>query len=292
MITIRMTLPRIQFRPDPNFPNVKLAIQATGEVIRNIWIQTAEAEVNRATGDYIAALTSPAAVAIDQDGMAVTITNFSKHAMIIEEGRAAFHLPSRIDWSKTKNRRVIVPFQHATPPETGEDLQDKGRTYRSVRAMMPHEIYEYASQLKPGERLTKKTPHPVHGESHPAGRFMQAAFYAPPAKPTDYAKDMTGQHDAMQKPFVSKLSHWKFSKYHGMVKTGAKGHTKYTTFRTITPESKGWNIPAQSGKYLIPKVKAKALPIITEMIRTAFLRDIEAGIRIENMDVVNLSSMR
>jgi hypothetical protein len=40
---------------------------------------------------------------------------------------------------------------------------------------------------------------------------------------------------------------WQSSKFSGLLKSGPKGHSEYTTIRTITPNSPGWNIPAKQG---------------------------------------------
>lgn len=269
-----------------DFQNIRRAIKELGYHIRNVWIDVAEAELNRATGQYIAAIQKDDAINLSKDGFSVRVINTAPHAGVIEIGHFAYRLPEKINWSNTKGKikrtkdgtpYLTIPFQHFTPVE---GIGDQGATYRHVKQQMPHEIYEYARRLTRsldvrtpkggtktewGGRLTKETSFPEVHQGTPAGRFMTAAFY--------------GGGKGM-KPFVSKMPHWAASKYAGMVKTGAQKHTRYLTFRTLTPNSSGWQIPAKAGKHIAEKVRKKVESDVVRAIQAALYKDVSDSIQI------------
>lgn len=292
---IHAKVPVFGIKFDPAFPHLKDALVQAGDHIRNTWIRIAESEMNRATGEYIDQLRSFAAMSYTDDGFGVIVTNYAKHARIIEEGYAAFRLPEKVNWgggtpkmkwTKAGTPYLTIPFRHFTPAKATGGKE--GRTYRSVKQAMPKEIYEYAKQLKRsldirqpqinpvtgrvntktlwGGRLTPQTTMPRVQGGLSAGRWMTAGFYG---------------GGAGGSPFISKLSLWKFSKYAGMVKTRTAGHTRYMTFRTLTPQSEGWNIPGQYGKHIAEKTRNEVAETIQQIIQTAIMRDVAGGITIE-----------
>ena len=70
---------------------------------------------------------------------------------------------------------------------------------------------------------------------------------------------------------------WKSSRFHGLFKTGPAKHTQYMTVRTVTPNSKGWNIPAQAGRFIAAAVASEirtspeAERLVTDRIAAAIL---------------------
>jgi len=67
---------------------------------------------------------------------------------------------------------------------------------------------------------------------------------------------------------------WGSSKFEGLFKAGPKGHTQYMTIRTITPDSRGWNIPAQAGHGVARQVASHLggpmAPRLTKLFEAAF----------------------
>lgn len=68
-----------------------------------------------------------------------------------------------------------------------------------------------------------------------------------------------------------------WSIYEGMIKSGAKGHTQYMTFRVITPRSNWW-IPARRGLKVAEAVQAQTAPTVRAMFQTAFRQDVERAL--------------
>lgn len=235
--------------PNPPAGAVERAFRsATMDVARfaqGLWIRRAQTLDVRATGDYIrgiqqgevretAATGSGAGLAAE-----VEVVNRSEHASFVEDGHSAFSLPKAIDWNGPKVRRSVngpylrIPFRHS-PYQTPGQRKRSGTTRATLARMLPPALTRQARALGPGQRLERHTsPHIALGrtressfEEHRSARFA--------------GRDRQG--NALINPA------WKSSKVHGLFKTGAKGHHRYMTIRTITPRSLGWNIPAMHGK--------------------------------------------
>jgi hypothetical protein len=65
-----------------------------------------------------------------------------------------------------------------------------------------------------------------------------------------------------------------WSIYEGMIKSGAKGHTQYMTFRVITPRSNWW-IPAMRAHRVAEHVHQQTAPVVRAMFQEAFRQDVE-----------------
>lgn len=228
-------------------------------------------------------------------GITIEIVNNSPHASIVEEGHVAFHLPSVVNWSggrvkqgKGGVRYLHIPFGHRAFASGGA-REAGGYTNAAVKAMMPEHIYAEAKGLGFTQR---QHVGPVFG---PSGQFQQADHYKQVFHAHDaghgnaaglkHRLDRSGTRPmfVMGGPGVSaggpgepgyeehrgsrqvgKDSSgrdlinpaWKHSKFHGMMRGGTTGHASYTTIRTMTDSSLGWNIPAQRGHFIAAKVAA------------------------------------
>jgi len=290
LLKINVTVPTLGIKFDPTFPNVRDTVTKLGFAIQHEWIKVAESRVNRATGEYINQLKSFAAVRLENNGFGVIVTNYAKHAKIIENGHQAFRLPEEVQWGKTAKTKwtkkgkpyLIIPFKHFVPSKEAGGTQ--GATVRHIRQMMPQEIYDYAKRLTPsvniggktkwGGRLTSET---TNKAGIPAAHFM---YFSPAGVPIHGSNlGFSQKHEADRiYPISGKRAHWKFSRFHGMVKVGAADHAKYLTFRVLTPLSPGWLIPAQPGLHVAEQTKNNMEPIIKQALQKAFAKDIQNGI--------------
>lgn len=264
------------------------ATMAAAETIKGIWIARAIKLDIRRTGAYIAGIQKGEIRQVKKDigdrvaTITVEIVNTAPNAQLVEEGHAAFHLPSHIRWGNNEGRIkrtkdgkpfLHIPFRHrahasAAKAETG------GYTRATMAAMMPSHIHRQAKAL---HQTTKQNVGPIRGPavgSRTGTQFVQADRYhwggrldrshtrpaAPSAVPPQGGLEHRGERhigrDSKGKPMTNPA--WKSSKYHGMFKStegpGGSKHPAYMTIRTITPDSPGWNIPAQAGKHIARQV--------------------------------------
>ncbi|MGB0972405.1 MAG: hypothetical protein ACPGVG_15810 [Mycobacterium sp.] len=229
--------------------------------------------------------------------LVIMVVNTSPHASIVEEGHGAYHLPSVINWGSNKGRikrtstgkpYLHIPFRHAAHVPAGERIEGSsqtGTTLHALKRMMPEHIYKKAKQLTP--RIGQNVG-PVRSAS---GQFQAADKYrwhgdnpAPHRRNLNFRGSTpsiqlgsakhghgTGEHnigfeahrgarmvgrDPKGRPMVNPA--WQANKFHGLFKAGPKGHSQYMTIRTVTPDSVGWNIPAQQGRFVARRVAAVA----------------------------------
>jgi hypothetical protein len=261
---------------------------AAAQFAQGVWIQGAQAADVRHTGAYIQGITSAGSVRTVSETqgketweIVIDVVNTAPHAQIVEEGHAAFHLPSVVSWSSSRVKMskkgvkyLHIAFSHTAYAGAGERASG-GYTTAAVKAMMPEHIYEKAKRMSYTTRLHQG---PVYG---PGGQFKQADRYAYPKVRGRLDRSGTSPALIMGGPGVSAggpgepgyEEHrgarqvgrdrkgnalvnpaWKNSKFHGMMRGGSTGHSTYSTIRTMTDRSLGWNIPAQSGKYIAAKV--------------------------------------
>jgi hypothetical protein len=209
------------------------------------------------------------------------IVNTSPHAEFVENGRDAFHLPTAMSWNTPRVKRgkngpyVHVAFRHAAFVAVG-DRGPSGMTMGARRAMMPAEIHEKAKRLMYRMPLLQGPIHSSTGQFIAADRYAWSAQHGPKrirrgnVRPDLYRQDMAGDHELFNErhgPRVIEKRNgkilgtnpaWKSSKYEGLFKGGTKGGPQYLTVRTITPQSKGWNIPAMPGRHIAARVAAMA----------------------------------
>lgn len=270
--------------------------QAVAEYVRHLWVRVAQQQGAHDTGAYIAGIRDNAIVTVepageDESGLAevvITITNTARHASIVEDGHAAFHLPTRINWSGPRVKQgkngpyMHIPFRHsafATP----DQLDEKGYTVGARRRMMPADVYALAKRL---HYTTRRNIGPIHTSS---GQFVAADRYqwgnrlARGHVRTGFIAGEHGLYEERRGPRqigrTAMNPEWKTSRFEGMFKSGAKGHASYMTIRTITPHSSGWNIPAQVGKGIARTVQASLSgdSNVQTLFDEALLRVIEGG---------------
>lgn len=240
--------------------------------LQQLWIEVAQRRLPHGSGAYIRGITSESSggtgvirlieekgTTIDSTGeisVTLEIVNTAPHASIVEDGHPGFHLPSRINWAKTgggvhigKNGPYLrIPFRHSAYA-TPQERINNGATMATIKAMMPKHIYEEASKLRRSLRGGAGSP------SRPGGRLDRSgvtpAIHLPGpggGSAEGYEERRSARvvgHNADRSPIINPA--WGSSKWHGLFKTGAPGHSQYMTVRTITPTSPGWNIPAQVG---------------------------------------------
>lgn len=260
---------------------LRAAALAAAHYVRVAWIQTAVEVGFEAGGSYVRGIESAGRVEIEEertigDGddirafeITVAITNTAKNAAIVEDGHAAFHLPSKIDWAAsggsikrgTHGPYLHIPFRHgAFKAQGGRD--DAGSTLGARKGMMPKEIYAQARQLQRREATRQG---PIHGRD---GSFLAADRYRwtglarkqrrlrHQARVGELHASSTGSVSEPRRGPRGGNPAWQGSKFGGMMKTGPAGHSSFLTIRTITPNSPGWNIPAQPGYGIAKRLAA------------------------------------
>lgn len=263
-----------------------------GQWIRGVWTRVAQGVDARRTGAYIRGIQDNGIVRLVSEGenhndefeVVVEVVNTAPHASLVEEGHGAFHLPSVIDWSAANGRikrtstgkpYIHVPFRHRAYADEAA-REEQGLTTATRRAMMPEHIYNAAKRLSFTQSLGVG---PIHNA---AGQFVQADRYkwgrrlnrggttpqfimggpgvsaGGPGEPgyEEHRGARVVGRDANGAPLLNPA--WTSSKYHRLFRTGSKGHAAYMTIRTVTPDSKGWNIPAQQGLFIAEKVARHA----------------------------------
>lgn len=275
----------LDMRPMDELPmRLQAAALEAANYAKAAWARTADLLGAHDKGEYINGIQAAAVIieheqtATDSDGqdyyeVVVAIKNTAPHANIVEDGHVAFHLPSRIDWSRTDGRikrtskgkpYLHIPFRHFAPVKA-----DAGPTHQAIRHQMPQDIYEQAKKLRRRERLNQG---PIYDEK---GQFVAADRYKWTGKrgkhrlergevATGFRVDPNGiaveerrserligrtpgpRSKGGGRPMVN--PEWQTSKWEGLMKTGPIGHTQYMTIRTLTPDSRGWHVPARQGQ--------------------------------------------
>lgn len=259
---------------------------AGAEIAKGIWIAGAQAALGQTSGEYIRGIKVNGEIRIvsqtltpDTFEMVLEIVNTAPHASIVEDGHAAFHLPSVVSWntsrvktSKDGTRYLHIAFRH-TAFASAAKREAQGYTTAAIKAMMPSHIYAEAKKLAFTTRRFEGPIHSAGGQFQQADRYnygnrldrshtRPAIIMGGPGAPNAGGPGEPGfeEHrgarqvgrDAKGNPLVNPA--WQTSRFHGMMRTGGPGHTSYTTIRTMTDKSLGWNIPAQSGKHIALKV--------------------------------------
>lgn len=302
---------------------MELAAYRIANRAQGIWVGVAQAHGlrNKGPGSYVGGIRSEGSVQLvearrngDQFMIVLEVRNTAPHALFVDEGHSAFHLPSRIDWSRKtgsikwgKNGPYLsIPFGHRTPMSPSQQA-DKGTTADALRRMMPERIYGMAKRLAPttprgvgpvfrvsktstsnvgtieGGRVKTRIRAEKARQKGAKVQFQQADRYSwgerltgldaagqaspGPQRRQDW-RDRAGHQE--HRGAVSVLGvgprgepavnpPWQSNKYEGMFRVehqGSKGvrSSTYMTIRTITPDSRGWNIPAQHGKHIVDRV--------------------------------------
>lgn len=271
------------------------------QFVKQLWVARAQQMGISDSGEYVRGIAEQGEIRRVYERSTLTdievqlqIVNTAKHASIVEDGHAAFHLPSKIRWGDPGKRvkqgkngpYMHIPFRHSTPAAAAS-----GPTHTALRTQMPTDIYAKAKNLK---RTIPNNVGPLYAAGgtgrHTGQMFHQADTYqrggrlshdaagiqvSPNGQGVEArrgARAVAGRIDGRQPVNPA----WRSSKYAGMMKTGAPGHTRYMTIRTITPNSPGWNIPAQGGRGVARQVAhavthGQAGRQISELLRKAIL---------------------
>lgn len=284
-----------QLRIEHGFPNLKQAVIDTGYKIIATWQAIANARLNRATGSYVNGIQNEPTTT--RDGWGCEVANTAQHARAIEYGHGGFSLPQQINWANTKGKihqgkngpYLIIPFRHMTPVKPGGE-EDQGATIRHLKNSMPPEIYKFALGLTRSLDIPKSQQPMLnlktgrmnsttlwggrlvqHGASIYAKEFQQGA--APTLKLVgEFGKP--GLFAGKNGLFESQKAHWSASKFAGLVKVGSPRHTRYMTFRVLTPHSKGWNIPARPGQYIAQATAEEVAKTLESLFLDAIMKDI------------------
>jgi hypothetical protein len=254
--------------------------EATREVAMRAKVRWAELAVEklktRSAGAYIQGIKDAEVKQVGGEGgvgvagVSYIITNHAPHASFVEDGRAAFHLPSRINWSGPKVKQgkngpyLSIPFEHAAfAPEKA--LDKAGIKHATRRRMMPRDISNAAFNLTPRTRLNAGPQRNAQGQYTAADRYTQGgSLRGMPTSRFIATRDGLVENRRGEQMIAGRIGGrqvsnpaWQSSRFEGLFKTGAPGHTKYMTIRTITPNSKGWNIPSQPGYGIARQVAAE-----------------------------------
>jgi hypothetical protein len=304
--------------------NMEAAAYRIANHAQGLWVGAAQAHGlrNKGPGSYVGGIRAEGNVQIveatltqDRFMIVLEIRNTAPHALYVDEGHSAFHLPSKIDWSRRTGRikwgkngpYLHIPFRHSAYQSPSQQHRS-GMTADTLRRMMPERIYGMARRLAPTrQRLVgpvfrvSKTPTSRVGtieggrgrtttsraararEKGAQVQFQQADRYSwgdrlqgleaagqahvgQQRRPDWTAR--AGQQEHRGRVTVlgagprgghGQNPEWGSNKYEGMFRAehmGSSGRrsSQYMTIRTITPDSRGWNIPAQHGKHIVDRV--------------------------------------
>lgn len=256
----------IDLPPGAAAPHLREALGSTvPQIVLAECLQLASGHV--ASGDYLAKFSVEGAIRYPYKGDpdAVAVVNTSAHASFVEEGHEGFHLPSRIrHWKIGKHgqRYLHIMFRHYTPGDAGGGITQR------ARQMMPEEVYARAEKLRPRQRLLMPTGRGSYRQSK-SYDFYRKAFGGLPTELETLLKHSPQPHGYT----------WKASPYAGMKKVGRAtpkggGHTRYITFRTITPDSTGWYIPPSPGLHIMQRAIQNTAPDIWAVIDAAVAADL------------------
>lgn len=255
------------------------------QAAKGLWIRLARQAKIHDSGAYVNAIDSEGAIRLVRGPPAVApggnmpprielifeVTNDCEHASIVEEGHAAFHLPSRVDWGSGSVKRgkkgpyLHIPFRHRAYSSPSARKR-QGLTASTRREMMPADIYREAKKMG---QVLKRHMGPIR---KPSGQFVAADKYLQPSgdaprrisrpdvstgfRPAQWTGELIEERRGRRHvaPGFENPA-WQASKFQGMFRTGSTGADEgtYLTIRTMTPNSRGWNIPAQMGHYLASK---------------------------------------
>jgi hypothetical protein len=259
-------------------------LMIVAQMVKQLWIARAQQLGVSDSGEYVRGIDEFGEIrrvyergTLTSIEVQLQIVNTAKHASIVEDGHAAFHLPSRIAWGDPGKRvkrgkkgpYMHVPFRHGTPTKASA-----GPTNSAIRNQMPPDIYNRAKSLA---RTVPQNQGPFYGANgvgtHTGQMFMKADTYrrqgpGSPRLSHDVGVGVQVSPNGIglearrgSRGIVGRIDGkaatnpaWKSSKYAGMMKTGQARHTRYITIRTITPTSPGWNIPAKGGRGIARQV--------------------------------------
>lgn len=195
-------------------------------------------------------------------GLRSTVRNTFHAARALEYGHRAFHLPSRINWGRSKARRtragrsyLIIAFRHDSAPR-GIRAQAASATAR--RNMLPRPVYNVARRLQRGQYLT-------------AGESRGRAVHAPGLRPyvPSFAPNIRPgyTHAALQERLIRSTR-------------SRRGTSTYLTFRTLTQDAPGWWIPARAPRAIAATTLREVTPQVRQLLEAASVQDISMQVSV------------
>jgi hypothetical protein len=252
------------------------------------WQEVASEHV--ATGEYRNYLTFEKLFPnVGPTALAVHVANTAPYARVLEDGHAAFHLPSQIDWGAavskgtakiaklTGRRRLTVPFRHYTPgPSSG------GLSSARVRSMMSPETYKHALAASRGTAGARER---LHAQGTRLSRPYGAMSLAPGLRGREAATlsmlTVRAQRQEGQPGYT-----WRARTYEGLKRIEQKNpstgshSSSWMTFRTLTEDSVGWFIPAFEGYHFAARVADLVRDPIQQLLGVAAQADVVAHISV------------
>lgn len=216
--------------------------------------------------------------------------------------------------SKSGKWYMVIPFRHFTPARAGGGATPArfrrsmpASVYNIARRLGPGERLTFhpgqivartgAITRKAGGRQQMVA---MHGIGPAGGRILEVRASAPrrAAHQTTRELDIGGGRTVKQYPGRAKSPRSihagiedarakgmqppspfraTSSIFEGMVRTGAAGHTRYMTFRVITPDSQ-WMIPSRPPAMVARRVAEETGPTIRALFERAYKTDVERAI--------------
>lgn len=252
---------------------LRARVENVAEVVRQTWIERAQDLGISRTGDYVRGIHDARVdVLVDRESstdlsVSIALVNTAPHARIVEDGHAAFHLPSAMSWNTDKVKRtkdgrpyLHIPFRHAAFQDEAQRAAS-GMTRGTLKAMMPKGIYASAKGMS---YTSRRGVGPVFAGGAEGQAFKQSDLYThgpgrrrlehqapaglvalPSGDLYEFRRNARSVGRINGREAINPA--WGSSRHDGMIKGGSPGATEYTTIRTITIDSPGWNIPAQVG---------------------------------------------
>jgi hypothetical protein len=223
-------------------PITQAALYNAALAVREAWIAAALAA--QAPAAYVQGLAQRGSIVYPWHGdpLAALVVNVAPGAARLEADQAAYHWPDTIRWGQARGSR----------------RSKRGTWYlivplRARTKALPKKVYAVARQLQAGQRLTA-------GPSQGRARHAPGLIPYAPANPANVRPGYTHA-----------------SQYEGLRRTPrARGGSAYVSFRTVTPNSPGWHMPARPGLHLAAQVQAAVMPHITAALAQAVQQDIAA----------------
>ena len=149
-------------------PHTAAAVRAAAELVQQAWLAATDAMPmpERLRALYAGGLTTPESLVhpLHGDPLRASIINRAPEAPWIERGRPALHLPTAINWARSRAARrskagrmyLIIPFRHAAARSRSQVGLIRAAARRQ---MMPWAVYHRATAVaRPGERSPPARP--------------------------------------------------------------------------------------------------------------------------------------
>jgi len=262
-------------------PNTAQAVERSADAMVGIWSNIARGVFKHATGRYIHGIEKGKIYPYNNDKFQAAVINTVPYAKYLENGTRAYDLKNMLNTSskvrvaKDGKRYLIIPFRHGVPGSV--EFQP-----------MREEIHKLAQRLSISQRVTKWAEPSQQGaksykeaqmflaHGHPEGKTVERYGYKWGERLT---KQMLIANNLVN---MDKKSHWKSSKYEGMVRfprdEGTPG-SKYMTFRVMKEDKSGWIKPATPALHIAERAAKTGKFAIQRIIQQGFEEDIKVFIK-------------